>query len=161
MITQEQLKQVLHYDQETGFFTWRSFRNGRAVAGSLAGSLANGYLQIRLFGKSYLAHRLAWLYVHSKWPVGSLDHIDTDGFNNRISNLREATDSENGQNRQRPQVNNESGFLGVFQLKGRKNWRAQIRINRRQIYLGVFKTATEAHEAYVAAKRELHPFGML
>ena len=161
MLTQEQLKKLLRYDKDTGVFHWIEFRNGRAVSESVAGSFGGGYVHIKVNKKSYLAHRLAWLYVHGQWPKKSIDHKDMNRSNNCISNLREATEVQNGQNRRSPQSNNSSGLLGVFRLKNRKNWRAQIRVNCKQIYLGVFPTAQEAHEAYVKAKREMHPFGML
>lgn len=162
MITQEILKRLLEYDEKTGSFTWKVSPSRNVRAGESAGSVTSEmYTSITIMRKHYQAHRLAWLYVHGVWPKSVLDHIDTNRVNNRISNLREASFIENGQNRIRPQTNNTTGMLGVYQLRGRKNWRAQIRINKKQVYLGTFKTIGAAHDAYLAAKREFHPFGML
>lgn len=162
MITQEQLCDLLDYNDMTGDFTWKKSPSRNVKKNSVAGSVTKtGYMAIKVLGNSYLAHRLAWLYVYGKWPKENIDHVDTNRTNNAIANLREATAIENGQNRQRHQVNNATGLLGVFRLKDRKNWRAQIKVNRKQIYLGVFETAQEAHQAYLTAKRNMHPFGML
>ena len=105
--------------------------------------------------KYFLAHRLAWFYVHKAWPVGMLDHRDTVGTHNWIENLREATPVLNAQNVRVARPNSRSGLLGVSWNKGR--WTANIRHPEgRQINLGRFDDPQVAHEAYVAAKRQLH-----
>jgi hypothetical protein len=82
-----------------------------------------------------------------------VDHIDGDGLNNRRSNLRLATHTDNMRNR-RTQKNNQSGIKGVS--RSRRSWIAQIRVNGKNRYLGTFPTAESAHAAYAAAAKELH-----
>lgn len=93
------LKSKLDYDHETGIFKWKIW-TCRIPKGGIAGSIkSNGYLQIRLDNKIYLAHRLAWKIVYGNDPVCEIDHVDRDKLNNRISNLREVTHQENCLNR--------------------------------------------------------------
>lgn len=161
-LTAEALRAILHYDPETGHFTWLEDR-GRIRVGDRAGSLQwlgrTAYLYICIDHKQHRAHRLAWLYMTGKWPEDMLDHRDGDGSNNRFANLREATGAQNSQapnKRMLPQ--NTSGYTGVSTKKGRNKWNASIAVNRRRIYLGSFSTAEEASAAYLAAKRRLHAF---
>jgi hypothetical protein len=103
----------------------------------------------------YRAHRLAWLYVHGEWPRKLIDHIDGDGLNNRIANLRLASAAENIINRV-AQSNNASGIKGVSWHKASQKYQAVIHKDRRQIYLGLFATAEEASAAYTRASFEQH-----
>jgi hypothetical protein len=161
-LTQEQLKELLHYDASTGVFRWRHFRRPSIKAGDVAGNRqAKGYVQIMINQKNYLAHRLAWLYMTGAWPKDQIDHINHDKSDNSWINLREANDSENQQNKPAERSIGSSGLLGVTWSKASRKWAAQIKINGRRIHLGLHASAEEAHQAYVAAKRELHPFGNL
>lgn len=144
----ERLRELLAYNHDTGVFTWR-VRRGPSRAGSVAGSKqSNGYLHIMIDGRDYKAHRLAWLHVHGSWPVEHIDHINGDPADNRLANLRDATQSQNMKN-SRLQLHNTSGFKGVSRNRGR--WIAHIRHEGRLINLGRFDTAEAAHAAYVAA----------
>jgi hypothetical protein len=159
MFTQERLKELLHYDPDTGLFTWIKSTNTSIKINSVAGGkTSRGYTQIRADKKLYLARRLAWLYVYGNFPESFLDHVNEKPSDNRISNLRLATHQENGHNKSTPNKNNTSGFLGVIWQKPNKKWLAQIRINGKRKHLGLFNTPEEASEAYKAAKRNLHPF---
>jgi hypothetical protein len=157
-LTADRIRAILHYDPETGVFTRltniRQFRAGEC-AGFLYGR-NKCYRAIKIEQRIYHAHRLAWLYVHGRWPADQIDHINGDGRDNRIANLREATNSENAQNKQRPRAGSKTGVLGVS-LKG-KRFRAILNVCGRQKFLGLFDTPQEAHEAYVKAKRAAHPF---
>jgi hypothetical protein len=115
-------------------------------------------MRISLDNIYYRAHRLAWLYVHDVWPDDQIDHINGCRDDNRIANLREVTNAQNMQNLHRPHSRNTSGYLGVHFVRERNRWGAQIRDNGRKRNLGHFATAEEASAAYLAAKRELHPF---
>ena len=159
--TQSRLKELLHYDQETGVFTWLVNRRNRQVAGHVAGCLskASGYISIGVDLKMYQAHRLAWLYVNGVWPKNEIDHIDGIKSNNKISNLRKATRSLNVQNQKKAHANSSSGFLGAHKYGSK--WRAKIGLNGKKIFLGYFATPQEAHSAYITAKRRLHPYGTL
>lgn len=157
MITQEYLKEVLNYNSETGIFTWKVRKGVRGKVGAVTGTLSKyrGYLDIKIDGVLYPAHRLAWLYVYGKMPDNLIDHIDCDRVNNRISNLREATHSENLRNTGRTVVNT-SGFKGVSLHKMTGKWQARVGVNRTRKYLGLFDTPEEAFIAYQAAAQELH-----
>ena len=109
-------------------------------------------------GKLYLAHRLAWLYVHGSFPEHHIDHINRDRADNRISNIREATPAENRQNASL-QRNSTSGFSGVSWTKRERRWRARIVVNSREIGLGYFVDKQSAADAYAEAKKQFHPFG--
>ena len=158
-LTQEQLQQLLSYDPETGIFTNLTQRGRSVKIGAVAGSkYSEGYICIAIDYKRYLAHRLAWLYVHDNFPVNQIDHINEVKDDNRIVNLRLATDLENKHNQSSPRTNNTSGYLGVGWYKPYGKWQALIQVNGRRKHLGCFDTAEEASEAYLTAKRKLHQF---
>lgn len=158
MLTQERLRELLHYEPETGVFTNIKARPKIRV-GSISGCKnAQGYLIIMCDGKLYLAHRLAWLYVHGSFPEHHIDHINRDRADNRISNIREATPAENRQNASL-QRNSTSGFSGVSWTKRERRWRARIVVNSREIGLGYFVDKQSAADAYAEAKKQFHPFG--
>lgn len=149
------LHEVLHYKPETGEFVWRVSMNGRAMAGSVAGTKSiGGYMQIRVDGGQYKAHRLAWFYVNGSWPKWHVDHVNGIRSDNRIENLRQASPMVNAQNRRNASCNNKSGFLGVS--RRREGWRASIQSQGIRYELGIFQTAEQAYSAYVEAKRRLH-----
>ncbi|MFN7883268.1 MAG: HNH endonuclease [bacterium] len=156
-LTAERLRELLDYCPRTGAFRWRKSRGGK-IEGSVAGySAKNGYLQLGVDKKLYLAHRLAWLYVYGEWPARDVDHANGDRRDNRAANLRLASRSQNMQNQRRAHKDSKSGYLGVG-LHASGLWRASITIDRTHTHLGYFKTPEEAHEAYIAAKTQLHPF---
>jgi len=156
MLTQEELKETLDYDPESGIFRWKVAKGLRVKVGDIAGTLhPNGYRYIKINGKRYLEHRLAWLYVHGEWPEDMIDHINGIKDDNRIENLRESTRSENGMNRSK-QINNTSGYKGVTWNKAAQKWHTQIMINNKQKYLGYFDSPEEAYAAYCKAAEELH-----
>lgn len=155
-LTAERLRELLHYNPETGLFTQRVVRQGVKAAGIRAGTInARGYVMVSLDNRKYSAHRLAWLYVTGSWPSSELDHRDGVPHNNRFSNLREVTRSQNLQNR-RLSKSNSSGFRGVYWNKRAKQWHSQIRCNKKRIHLGFYDTASEAYAAYLAAAARLH-----
>ena len=157
ILTQARLKELLHYDPATGVFTNAQKRGRRGALGVVTGSVnRSGYVQIKLMGKCYLAHRLAWLYEYGVFPVADTDHIDQDKTNNRIANLRTATRSENKQN-VGLQRNNTSGYRGVTWCKQRCKWRAGIKLNRKLRHLGYFTDVVDATAAYAAAAIMFHP----
>jgi hypothetical protein len=156
-MTQDELKLILHYDLNTGEFTWIQSGFKRTVGSRAGYQHKNGYRIISINYKLYREHRLAWLYVYGYLPILQLDHRDRNRSNNCIDNLREATATQNGQNRSRMK-NNTSGFNGVTFNKKSSKWLSRITINGKLLYLGLFKTPDEAHLAYLKAKAELHTF---
>lgn len=156
-LTVTRLRDLLDYNPDTGVFTWRRRpnRNGERLAGSVAGTLhASGYRKIGLDGRVYWAHRLAWFYIHAQWPADTIDHRDGDRGNNAYANLRDVSHAVNLQNRHDSRCSR-SGFLGVTAKRNR--WRATLRVGGVTHRLGTFATPEQAHEAYLAAKRRLHP----
>jgi len=155
-LTQERLKELLHYDPQTGVFTWKVCIGRRSPAGTIVkGDATSRYVRIQIEKVSYRAHRLAWLYQTGQWPSGDIDHINGDKKDNRFSNLREATRSQNLSNIG-PQKNNKSGFKGVCFNKMVSLWEAQITKNYQHRRLGYFNCPREAAHAYNKAAIELH-----
>ena len=157
-ITAKRLRQLLHYDPQTGLFRWRVGRPGfrRDMDGQTAGyrESVGGRISVTVEYGVYRAHRLAWLYMTGRWPIGEIDHKDGDASNNRWTNLREVSRGVNQQNMRRPHKDNAAGFLGVVQRGDR--FRASICVNRKRHYLGAYETPEAAHAAYVRGKRRLH-----
>ena len=162
MITQQELITTLHYDADAGLFRWIApcRRVGKMGIASLKAS-SKGYVIIRIRGKKYSAHRLAWLWMTGEWPALDIDHIDGDKTNNKWENLRLATKSQNAANA-KAHKDNASGLKGVcWHLEGRK-WAAEIKINRKKVYLGLFDCPAAAHLAYaVAAEKYFGEFARL
>lgn len=147
------LKENLHYDRETGVFLWVGGMNVRT--GERAGTTTFwGYRQIEICQQFFMAHHLAWFYVHGRWPAPEIDHRNGIRDDNRFDNLREATRSQQGANSKRSKANT-SGFKGVIYRPHAKAFRAYITLNRRQRHLGYFPTAEMAHAAYCAAAERL------
>lgn len=158
-LAHERLLETFSYCQNSGFFT-RKVRRGRMAAGEVSGSIQRtgheGYdrLVVGVDGRNYKAHQLAWFYVHGVWPPADIDHKDTNPLNNRIDNLRLATDSQNLGNMKKPSTNT-SGKKGVFWHKGARKWQAGIKVDGNKIYLGLFDDLEAAHAAYLAKAIEL------
>ena len=153
-LTQERLKELLHYNPETGVFTCL-VRRARLDVGSVVGSRHNrGYVQLQLDGKKYLAHRLAWLYTHGQWPQLEIDHIDRNRANNRIANLRDVSSTTNNFNTCTPR-NNTSGVKGVRWFAPARRWQARIGLNGREICLGYFRHFEDAAAARRTAEQKV------
>jgi hypothetical protein len=156
-LDQERLRELLHYDPETGVFTWLVAPNRRIRVGQQAGTAWEGrgvsYIDIKIDGQRYRAHRLAWLYMTGEWPPDETDHRDCDGLDNRWPNLREATSTQNKANTRRRR-DNTSGFKGVTFNKRDRRFQARIKAGDRERHLGCFDTAEEAYAAYCAAAKE-------
>jgi hypothetical protein len=149
MITQSELKELLHYDPDTGFFTWIVLKSGTKISKIAGGIRPDGYRQICINGKTYLAHRLVWLYVHGEFPKNQIDHINHVKSDNRLVNLRDATSHENCRN-QTLHKRNKSGVCGVYIYKPTGKWLASIRVNNKTINLGYFNNKRDA----VATRKE-------
>jgi hypothetical protein len=153
-LTAHRLRELMDYDPNTGVFTWRIAR-GLGVRGGVAGTInGGGYRVIGVDGAKRQGHRLAWLHMTGNWPVGQVDHKNGIPSDNRWSNLRVATSSQNQRNA-RP--HRDAGLKGTSFNKKRNHWRAHIYVAGRQIYLGAFDTAAEAHAAYRRAAVQRDP----
>lgn len=144
MITQEKLKDVLDYNEETGDFTWKIRIAGVVEIGDVAGcKVAHGYIKIIINKEQYYAHRLAWLYVHGVWPENQIDHINHDRSDNRLENLRCVTRQGNNRNT-KLYKNNKSGVTGVARARNFNRWIAKIKVSGKEIVVGSFKDKFEA-----------------
>lgn len=164
-LDQATLRSMLHYDPETGVFTWlprrdRMGRRNTRFAGKVAGNTyrppkaKSEYVSICVLNWPFAAHRLAFLYMTGEWPLGQADHEDLNGLNNRWSNLRDATKAQNMSNTSAPKTNR-TGFKGVCFDNGKSRFLAQIRHNGKSIFIGRYRTAEEAHAAYCQKATEL------
>lgn len=160
MITQDYLKERLYYDKETGIFTWlKSSITRPDLVGKVAGSksVKDGYIRIFINMKSYLAHRLAFIYVNGNVQKIDVDHINGDRSDNRMANLREATRSVNIQNLKKAKSDNKSsGLLGACYDAKAGKYRSAITLDGMRKHLGYYDTAEKAHSVYLDAKRILH-----
>lgn len=139
---QKELKKILSYDKETGVFTWKINISRKVRKGDIAGMVnSEGYRRIGIKGKSYLSHRLAWLYEYGHFPKNETDHINHYKTDNKICNLRDVTGQENQKNELLTKRNT-SGTVGVGRFKSK--WYARIGVNRKTISLGYFKDIKDA-----------------
>lgn len=161
-VCQEKLKNLLDYDPETGFFTWKVNGRGIIKAGLRAGTLqvckegrCGPRRYIMVSGYRYLEHRLAFMWMTGRWPADVVDHKNGDSSDNSWANLREATKCQNQKNR-RVSKNNKTGFKGVIRQTYCKKspYKAVLGHNGVLIHLGSFATAEEAAEAYAKAMLE-------
>jgi len=153
-LTAARLRELLVYEPATGRFFWRR-RTGSQAAGAQAGCInAAGYRVIRVDGRLRYAHRLAWLYVHGKWPEGEIDHHNNVPGDDRIDNLRLANHTENMWNMRRFRTNR-SGFKGVHYHTQCGKWAAAIKVENRNVHLGLFLTREAARDAYRAEAARL------
>lgn len=155
MVEIRRLKEALLYKPETGKWRW-IINISHCRVGSRAGHRRKrGYNIIRIDGKDYLSHRLAWFYMTGRWPKEQIDHINGDPSDNRWDNLREATGFQNHANSRKP-ITNTSGLKGVSWSKESKKWQAQIKSHCKSTHLGFFDSKEEAHAAYVTAAKVQH-----
>lgn len=146
-LTQKRLKELLHYDPDTGIFTWKVRPANCLQIGDVAGGTDfYGYCRIRVLGKICKAHRLAFLYMEGYMPENCVDHINRIRNDNRWCNLREVSRSCNAKNREFC-PSDTTGVVGVRFYKTMGKWGARIHVNRSRVYLGCFETKTDAAKA--------------
>jgi hypothetical protein len=168
-LTQEILKELIHYNPDTGIFTWKErdikwFKSVRSykiwngcypneVAGNiLYGKDNNDYWRISVLNKRYLSHRLVFLYMTGRFPEHVVDHINHDGLNNQWLNLREVTDSGNSKN-QKLRINNKSGSCGTYFNKISGKWVSEISDGNKKFHLGCFDKLEDAILARKVAEK--------
>lgn len=155
MITSKELKEHIFYDETTGQFTRIKNSGQRGIAGTICNCKTNnGHIQITVKGRTYPAHRLAWLYIYGEFPKNQIDHINNIKTDNRIINLRESTNQQNSFNKN--QSVGISGLKGVYWNKKIKKWISVPVLNYKKHYLGQFDNKEDAYKAYVNFCKENH-----
>lgn len=165
------LRSLLAYNPQTGELTWKerdpqTFANTRAAAAwnaRFAGqpafqTLVQGYLCGTVNRRRMQGHRVAFCLLHGRMPNGEVDHINGHRTDNRASNLREVSSTENKRNAARPR-HNTSGIVGVSYRPDKGKWRASITLANRAYHIGYFATCEEAVAARkaVEARHGFHP----
>ena len=151
-------RELLDFSPETGEFRWKANMRGPVKKGDIAGTKRNdGYIRIKVAQQGVWAHRLAWAWVNGSWPKFTIDHINGNTSDNRISNLRDVEQQTNSQNRIKAGPRKNGGTLiGAYWCPTWKRWKSVICTNGKTKHIGWFNTEQEAHDAYLSAKRQLH-----
>lgn len=150
MTSLQRVNELLSYDQFTGIFIWKVDRTVKALAGSVAGCPdAKGYRRLKIDGRPYLAHRVAWLIMTGAWPDVQVDHRNGKRSENWWLNLRLATQVQQSQNMR--SHHNTNGLKGVYKSPRTENYCARIRVAGVLLYLGTYPSKEEAHAAYCKA----------
>jgi hypothetical protein len=161
----EELRAALEYDAISGELIWKHRDNMPACVNWMAGTVVrstphnngsgNSYLRVCVNRKHYFFHRVAWMLAHGEIPDGCvIDHIDGDGTNNRLSNLRVVPHVINSRNQKRSK-NCKSGVMGVTWAPVKNKWLARISSGKHRKFLGLFDQFEDAVAARKRAEREL------
>jgi hypothetical protein len=156
MIDQETVKRLFYYDPDSGALLWRKGNGGNVKPWQQVKSRnGHGYYAAKVHGRSYLAHRLAWLYVHGSMPEGDIDHKNRIRNDNRLCNLRSVSRTDNCQNISLPS-HNKSGHIGVSWLKSHNAWTVYVKVNKKNNWLGYYKDLDEAIAARKAGEQKYY-----
>lgn len=148
----DRLREMFSYDPETGVLRWKIKPAKCILIGDEVGHLSSiGYVQVQIAGQRCLAHRIIWKLVTGEEPIG-IDHCNGDPSDNRLVNLRLATQSQNRTNSRRPK-SARPGLKGTSFKAGK--WEASVHTKDKYVYLGRFKTEQEAHQAYCEVADQL------
>lgn len=147
------IKELFQYDPDTGHIYWRTPGFGRPMDRPAGTVCSNGYIGILIEGKRIYAHRIAWAIFNGEWPSMQIDHINLIKTDNRIINLRNVSNSQNGKNLP-IYKSNTSGASGVSWDKHNSKWRAVIKVNFRQINIGRFSKFEDAVTTRKAAEEK-------
>ena len=143
VVTQRRLLELFHYNPDTGVFTWRCGRRAGKRAGSNDGK---GYRRTSADGREYRVSRLAWLYVHGRWPDEQMDHINGNKADDRMSNLRPATVHQQAANRHGANKDNVTGIRGVYLTRYGK-YQVRAKKDGKNFAGGSFATLEDAERA--------------
>jgi hypothetical protein len=150
-LTAARARELLEYSPESGVLKWKVGPSNKIAAGTPIGSKnASGYVRFMIDERSYMGHRVAWLLQTGEWPEKQVDHINGVRADNRWSNLRAATGTQNNAN-SRVYRNNTSGFKGVCWDRAKQKWRAYIQVGGKVKRLGLHVSKEDAASAYGTA----------
>ncbi|WP_285295775.1 HNH endonuclease signature motif containing protein [Aureimonas altamirensis] len=149
----QRLRERMNYDPLSGHFTWIDGPRAGKQAGSL--NKVTGYIVLAIDGRTYPAHRCAWLWQYGEWPIDEIDHVNRLRDDNRFDNLRLATRAENNRNRATSHLNH-TGRKGVAYSRLTGLHSASIMCDGQVYALGFHKSSAAAHAAYARASRILH-----
>lgn len=154
MITQQQVLELFEY--RDGNLYWKVSTTNSITVGQIAGTATNdaGYKIVGIGGKTYRAHRIIFLYHHGYIP-NKIDHIDGDRSNNKIENLRPATNEENSRNSKLSKIN-KSGVKGVCWASHVNKWLVQVRSGNSNKYLGLYDDLEVAKAVAIEARNKFH-----
>jgi len=156
MIDQETVKRLFYYDADSGSLFWRKGNGGNVKPWQqVKANNGHGYYTAKVHGRSYLAHRLAWLYVHGSMPEGDIDHKNRIRNDNRLCNLRSVSRTDNCQNISLPS-HNKSGHIGVSWHKSNNAWNVYVKVNKKNYWLGYYKDLDEAIAARKAGEQKYY-----
>ena len=154
-ISKQDVEKLLSYDPASGSFFHRVGHRD-VKPGDIAGCLGRqGYIHLKIKGKRYFAHRVAWLLTYGHWPVGDTDHINQNKSDNRIENLREATRSQNKMNHP-ARRDSLTHCRGITPRPQHGNYQVRIQVNGKRLHIGVFKQLADAARAYDEAAKRYH-----
>lgn len=148
-----ELKSLLSYEPDTGVIRWIAKGKGRIKKKEAGTLLHSGYAGICIGPKRWQSHRIAWALHYGEWPKDQIDHINGIRTDNRICNLREASNAQNGKNLGLSKANT-SGHKGVCFDKQTGKWRAIIKVNFNQINIGRYADLQDAIDARIAAEQQ-------
>lgn len=159
-VTKDLVDRLLNYDPISGVFIWKK-TSGRAIEGKPAGhTCPRGYVHIWINGRTWRAHRLAFLVMTGDWPVFGVDHMNGVKNDNRWENLRDVPDAINIQNKHRTRAGRKHSHLplgvSICPDSQIRPYRAKVQVEGKIIHLGLFETPELAHRAYIEAKRIHH-----
>lgn len=152
-ITLDELGKRFSYDPITGFLSSKKWRPN--IKPRILNAKRNGYIYVRINKIAFSAHRIIWFMYYGSWPTIMIDHINGDKTDNRISNLRQASDHENQYNAKK-QIRNKSGVKGISYRRQTNRWRASIRKNGKVVYEKTFISLDEAEKEIKLKREELH-----
>jgi hypothetical protein len=151
----EYVRENFNYDPDAGILSWSKRKQGRAIGKPVGHFDKDGYLVVGINLVRYYIHRICFIHYHGYIPDGMVDHENLNKSDNRIINLREATNADNMRNVGK-QAHNTSGLKGVSFHKLRQKWRADIKVNQKKIFLGLFECPAVASFAYQIAADKYH-----
>jgi hypothetical protein len=157
LLSHDELLKIFDYNVETGIFTYKISTANRIHIGDIANTKSHGYIRIKINGRQYAAHRLAWFYVTGNWPINQIDHMDNIRDHNWFSNLREVTNKINAQNKKTSLKNNSicNTIPGVTFDKREQKYRVGLRLNGILMWFGYYATQIEDESVCLIKRREL------